>query len=204
MVSDDLPTPPDGLRIAGYAPCAEGAVILLAPDEPSFWTIFCRSTEFLDGQPDPMDRWSRRVVTQWAAGWAAKAVFPSDGPPYASFLDWARASGTCWASPVGMLVHHEMGLFISFRAAIILEHPLPAPPQSTSPCISCHAPCLTACPADAFQGSYDASRCHDFLDSPAGDECMNAGCRVRRACPIGKGCGRLPEQSAWHMRQFHR
>ncbi|WP_372802171.1 ferredoxin [Paracoccus seriniphilus] len=206
MNSDSPPalTPPRGLRIAGQAPLATGSVLLLSPDEPDFWHVFRASDEFSDGRPDPMDRWSRRVIDAWAISLAAKTAYPSDGPPYPPFMKWARASGTCWTSRVGMLVHRDMGLFISFRGAVILDSPCPAPVPQASPCDACPAPCLQACPAKAFRAGYDPDACHRFLDQKAGADCMNSGCRVRRACPTGNGCGRLLEQSAWHMRQFHK
>ena len=35
-------------------------------------------------------------------------------------------------------------------------------------------------------------------------DCMKAGCLVRRACPVTQAYARMPEQSAYHMRQFHK
>lgn len=197
-------TPPDGLFVAGVAPQAQGrCVVLIAPDEPHFWTVFTAAREFTDGAPDPLDRWSRRIIGEWAVKIGATAVFPSDGPPFAPFVDWALASGRCWSSPTGMLVHDRMGLFISFRGALMLSHRIEAPSLRPSPCQNCARPCLSACPVAAFLQGYDVARCHGWLDHPEGADCLNDGCRVRRACPISKACGRLPEQSAWHMRQFH-
>nr|WP_241865395.1 ferredoxin [Paracoccus salsus] len=195
--------PPDGLTVAGLAPLDGRTLALIAPDEPRFWGVFTAAPEFADHAPDPLDRWSRRVIGGWAAGLGAEAVFPSDGPPYAPFTDWALATGRCRSSPVAMLVHERMGLFISFRGAIILPEEATRTTSFPDPCAHCDRPCLTACPASAFAEGYDVNACHAWLDGKDGLDCMNSGCRVRRACPISKGCGRLPEQSAWHMRQFH-
>lgn len=197
------PVPPKGLRIAGIAPEGAGAALLLSPDEPDFWWIFTASPEYADGRPDPMDRWSKRVIGAWADDLGARAVFPSDGPPYPPFAAWALASGRCFSSPVGMLVHDRMGLFVSFRGAVLLNEPPPARPASPSPCTDCARPCLSACPAGAFTPAYAPDRCHAHLDRPEGQDCLSMGCRVRRACPISQGCGRLPSQSAWHMKAFH-
>jgi hypothetical protein len=81
---------------------------------------------------------------------------------------------------------------------------LPAPPAR--PCDSCAAkPCLTACPVAALTGAgYDVPRCHAHLDQPEGVPCMSGGCLVRRACPASQPYARMPVQSAYHMRQFHR
>ena len=201
MVSDLRP--PVGLLVSGMCHDGGDTIALISPDEPEFWGIFTDSPEYGDGEADPMDRWSRRIIGNWAATIDGCALFPSD-PPYPPFVDWALASGRMWSSPLGMLVHDRMGLFISFRGAVRVRGQLPLPPATTSPCTACPAPCLSACPVGAFDGgSYDTLACHDWLDSPAGSDCLIAGCLARRACPISNGCGRLPQQSAWHMRQFH-
>ncbi|WP_232962485.1 ferredoxin [Paracoccus tegillarcae] len=204
----NLTAAPEGLFISGHCRIGDAAIALISPDEPGFWDIFTASAELGDGAPDPMDRWSKRVIGAWAARLGGRAVFPSDGPPYPDFVQWALASGRFWQSPVGMLVHDRMGLFASFRGAIILPNALavtlPAGAHDTpSPCETCPAPCLSACPADAFTPAYQVARCHDWLDRSGKKDCMSQGCGVRRACPISQGCGRLPQQSAWHMRQFH-
>lgn len=196
-------SPPEGLFISGHCGHEDGTVLLISPDEPGFWPLFTSSAEYADGAPDPMDRWSKRVIGAWAVAIGGRAVFPSDGPPYPPIFRWALASHSFWQSPVGMLVHRRMGLFTSFRGAVILSRRLPPSEISASPCDTCPRPCLTACPAHAFTPAYQVADCHAWLDRPEGKDCLRTGCGVRRACPISKDCGRLPEQSAWHMRQFH-
>ena len=179
------------------------SVVLLAPMEPKFWPHFQTSPECTDAAPDPLDRWSRRVIGGMACDLGAKAVFPFGGPPYRPFLAWALRSGECWSSPVGLLVHHTAGLFISFRGAIALTDVI-APRKAVQPCQTCAAkPCRDACPVAALtpQG-YDVPRCHAYLETEPGQDCMTKGCAVRRACPVGAG-SRRPEQSAFHMKAFH-
>ena len=196
-------SPPPGLMISGTCEEAGDTIVLIAPDEPDFWAIFTDSSEYGDGLANPMDRWSRRVIGAWADAIGAEALFPSD-PPYPPFVAWALRSGRVWSSPTGMLVDARMGLFVSYRGALRLQSPPASAAPILSPCTDCAAPCLTACPVDAFvRGGYDTDACHRFLDTRDGGICLSGGCLARRACPISKGCGRLPEQSAWHMRQFH-
>lgn len=184
-------------------PDRAASLILLAPIEPGFWPTMTDSPEWQDGHPDPVDRWSKRVIGDLAATLGGTAIFPSDGPPYAPFFTWALDSGRCWASPVNLLVHDVAGLFISFRGAIALPHALPAT-SGTRPCDTCAQPCLAACPVDALtDAGYDVPACHSYLDAAKGAECLTRGCLVRRACPVGQE-RRLPEQSAYHMGRFHR
>ncbi|WP_298495941.1 ferredoxin [uncultured Maritimibacter sp.] len=179
-------------------------IALLGPHEPGFWPAFRASPEAVDGQPDPMDRWSKRVIGGLAATWGGTAVFPSDGPPYPPFIAWALASGHVWQSPVGLLVHARQGLWTSFRGAVRLDHE-PSLPKSQNPCLTCATmPCKTACPVDALLlQSYDTDACHSYLDTANGADCMNLGCAARRACPVSASFDRTAEQSNFHMRAFH-
>ncbi|MFY0681711.1 MAG: ferredoxin [Thalassovita sp.] len=182
-----------------------GTLLLLGPHEPEFWPQFQRSPEATDAQPDPMDRWSKRVVTALAADLGAEAVFPFGGPPFEPFIAWALQTGRIWTSPVGLLVHDRAGLFVSFRGALAFrDHiPLPKAPRQ-SPCDSCASqPCKDACPVEALQAqSYDVAACKSHLRTAAGASCLEAGCLARRACPLSATYGRLEAQSAFHMKAF--
>jgi len=190
----------------GLAPDLK-TLILFGPDEPGFWPHLTASPEWLDGAPDPVDRWSRRVIGGMADDLGAMACFPFGPPPHLPFYQWALRSGRAFASPVAMLVHDRAGLFVSYRGALALRIRLELPPPpGISPCDTCAGqPCRTACPVAAVGGDgYDLAACHGFLDRPEGQSCLSSGCGVRRSCPLSLAYGRLPEQSAYHMRLFHR
>lgn len=193
------PEPGDG------TPSGTRSLLLLGPKEPGFWAHFTAQPEWSDGLPNPMDRWSRRVIGTLACDLGAKAVFPFGGPPHHPFFRWALKTGRVWESPVRLLVHADQGLFVSFRGALALKVTVDLPPTATHPCTACAQPCLTACPAAALTGSgYDVPACHMYLSTSAGDDCMDQGCAVRRSCPVSRGYARMPDQSAYHMEQFHR
>lgn len=184
-------------------PAGTRSLLLLGPKEPGFWAHLKGQTEW--GGPDPVDRWSRRVIGRIACDLGAKALFPFGGPPYHPFYQWALRTGRVWDSPVRLLVHSGQGLMVSFRGALALKEVVAVPPPAVKPCDACAAPCLTACPAGALTGAgYDVPACHAWLDRAEGAECLSSGCLVRRACPVSQSYARLPEQSAYHMRQFHR
>jgi len=190
------------LQILGHCPAADdaGTLLLIGPDEPAFWPAFTQSPEYQDGHPDPLDRWSTRTLSAIAETHGITALFPFGGPPYHPFYTWATASGRFWPSPIGFLVHDTTGLFTSFRGALVIPDHLPADLKS-KPCDSCAKPCATACPVGAFDNGYDVEACKAHLNTPAGADCMNEGCRARRACPVGQG-NRLPAQAAFHMKSF--
>lgn len=188
---------------AAKAPPSCKTLLLLGPS-PTFWTEISNAPEMSDGQTDPIDRWSVRVISALADELGGTAAFPFGGPPYQPFYSWAMQTGRIWSSPVKLAVHDTHGLFVSFRGALLLPYRLDLPQtRATSPCDTCDKPCLTACPADALSANgYELDACHTYLDSPNGAECMTTGCAVRRACPVGKG-KRHPDQSAYHMSVFH-
>ena len=180
-----------------------GTLLLLGPREPGFWEVFKASEEYRDGQADPLDRWSSRVIGGLANTLNAKPFFPFGGPPWEPFLQWALDSGRAHVSPVGLLVHDTAGLMVSFRGALGFVERLDLPEAPPNPCDSCEKrPCLTACPVDALSpAGYDVAACKTDLDRKEND-CMSKGCAVRRVCPVSVGYGRLEEQSAFHMRAF--
>jgi len=187
--------------------CPEGTatMLLFCPAEPGFWPRMMAEPEMRDGAANPVDRWSTRVVGALAEALQGTALFPFGGPPYQPFIAWASRTGRAWPSPVGMLVHDRDGLMISIRGAVALPAHVNLPGPGPRPCDACDAPCRSACPVDALgPDGYDVAACHAFLDTAAGRDCMSLGCAARRACPVSAASGRLPEQSAYHMRQFHK
>lgn len=212
----DLDAAVDGHRLAVFgalhpgpddgAPAGTGTLVLFGPAEPGFWAHVTAQPEWRDGAPDPVDRWSQRVLGGLAERTGGQAIFPSDGPPYPPFFRWALKSGRAWASPVMILVHDRAGLMVSYRGALALGERLELPQPAARPCDGCATrPCETACPPGALgSGGYDVPACHAFLDTPAGQDCLSRGCATRRACPLSQAYGRLPAQSAYHMGQFHR
>lgn len=182
----------------------EGSIVLLGPKEPGFWDHVTAQSEFADGRPDPLDRWSERVVGKIADVAGGRALFPF-GDPVRPFFRWALRSGRAWQSPVVLLVHDVAGLMVSYRGAVILPEPHRPEPRRERPCESCpDRPCLAACPAGALTGDgYDLDACHAYLDTDDGQENLSRGCAVRRACPWSRNYGRSETQSAFHMDRFH-
>ena len=196
----------DGLGVMGSLHEDGQTLVLLGPSG-RFWDIFKGSAEIKDGCADPIDRWSLRVVTRIADHLGGEALFPFGGLPYLPFLRWAMESGRAWQSPAGMLVHDEAGLMVSYRGALRFDGVIARPdPPAAAPCATCEGqPCITACPVDALSAEtgYNVTACHAYLDTEAGQDCMDLGCRARRACPVSQRFDREPAQSALHMRAFH-
>lgn len=197
---------PDDLVPALPGGGVAGAVVLLGFAGSDHWRTFAHSPEAGDSRRDPLDRWSRRVIDDLAHRFGGVGLYPSDGPPWLPFQRWARLSEPVHPSPVGILIHPEWGLWHAYRGALALAETWDGPPvpASPSPCDTCAAkPCLSTCPAGAIApGRYDAAACRAHVASAAGRDCLDLGCRARRACPVGAGHRYEPVEAAFHMRAF--
>ena len=172
------------------------------------WDAFAASPEARDGEKNPLDRFSRRVIDGLSRAFGAVALYPFGGPPFFPFQQWARRAEPVHPSPIGLLVHPRYGLWHSYRGALAFPEALdiPTPARSANPCDACaEKPCLAACPVAAFTASgYDVPACVAHLRGPKGIECMSAGCLARRACPVGADHAHGLEQAAFAMRAFLR
>jgi hypothetical protein len=174
----------------------------------AMWEAFA---PHIDGSPDPLNRWTKRVIEPIAKEFGARALYPF-GEPHRPFQRWTLRADSAYQSPLGILIHPEYGLWHALRAALLFAEKLPLPPRSDapSPCASCVGrPCLTACPVGAFTGSsYDVDLCAGHLRPPADGaataDCHTIGCHARNACPVGRQW-RYPEaQIRFHMAAFAR
>jgi hypothetical protein len=198
ILADAVPPLPDGAQA--------GTLILLGVVGRSQWPAFATSPEAADGRADPLDRWSRRVIGALAAELGASPLYPFGGPPFLPFQRWALKAEPVHRSVLGVLIHPEWGLWHSYRGALAFAGRWALPPRvhSPSPCDGCRAkPCLAACPIHAFDGRrYDVDACAGHLRGPDGGDCLDGGCRARRACPVGAAHEFGAAQAAFYMRAF--
>ncbi|MEM8951675.1 MAG: ferredoxin [Pseudomonadota bacterium] len=156
-----------------------------------------------------LDRWTQNVVDGIARDYGIDAVYPFDGPPFHPFIRWAKRTGTLFSSPIGLTIHPVYGLWLAFRAALLIDRYDPADyepkPAEPHPCDDCQdRPCLTSCPVSAFSAEgYDFATCLDHLATPIND-CRQGGCLARIACPVGQQHRYQRNHAAFHMHQLLR
>ena len=188
-------------------------IVLAGNTGPDMWQTFVGSAEYRDEAPDPLDRWTQRVlqgiVAQLDTTGLVEPLYPFGGPPYLPFQRWAQRAEAVWSSPTGPLIHPDYGLWHAYIGALAFEDHLDLTEQlsTPSPCDSCtDQPCLQACPVDAFDGqSYDVPACTDFMMTKSeGTACRLEGCLARRACPVGRSYTYSADQSEFHTGAFLR
>jgi len=199
--ADAVPDLEDGV------PCR--SLVLVGQAGSHIWPAFSGSSEFADGKPNPLDRWSERIGRSIARETAGLALFPFGGPPFHPFIRWAERAEGLRSSRLGMLLHEQFGLWHAYRFAIAFAEPidgLTASQTSNHACDTCaDQPCLSTCPVNAFDGNnYNVMTCYQYLKNHPDASCHTSGCQARGACPQGADYRYTDEHAAFHMQQFYR
>lgn len=196
----------DELRPAGKNGLFARSVLLVGNGGADYWQHFL---QWRAGEPDtienPLDEWSRQVISEAAGAIGARVAMPND-KPFMPFQQWAKRAEGLKSSPLGMLMHPRFGLWHAWRGALLfdVEISIQAPDNPIHPCDLCIGkPCLNSCPASVFDnGGYDYAGCVGHVRSTAGETCRQDGCIARNACPQA-GEWRYPAQvQAFHQRAF--
>ncbi|MEZ4216099.1 MAG: hypothetical protein R3E88_06455 [Myxococcota bacterium] len=215
----------DGGRDDGAPERADGAdgagaeVALVGGRGRALFDAFRTSAEARDGAPDPLDRFVRRGLraardalraaarASAVAHYDERRASPGGVPTFVDLLALARAAGVGAPSPLGLLVHPELGPWWSLRALVAADGALgaaPAPPcgeraPAPSPCDACPAPCVSACPGHAVRrdAPFDVRACGSERILRGG---CAAACAARRACPVGRAHAYDADAEAHHQR----
>ena len=200
-----VPGTDDRVPFVGEGVCC-GTVVLLGWTGSVQWPVFAASPEANDGLPDPLNRWSKRLIDKIALELGGAAFYPFDGPPWLDFQRWALRAEPVHRSPLGLLIHPEWGLWHSYHGALGLRERLDLPHGESvaSPCESCRErPCPSACPVSAFATDrpYDYAACRSYLREGTAD-CLTQACAARRACPVAPQMRYTEPQAAFHIGAF--
>lgn len=195
-----------GVLFDGTGPTVNGRVlrslVLVGHVGASHWQHF-QPFRLSHGGPDPLDHWSKHVIEPIAAAFSCIALYPFE-KPWWPFQQWISQSEGLKASPLGILIHPEFGLWHGYRAALGFDEPIrmPAAVSLSHPCDSCEdRPCIAACPAGALaEGHFEVGTCRHYLAGEANVEgCMAKGCASRNACPVGEDHRYTDAQLQFHM-----
>jgi hypothetical protein len=199
------PLPEDGVPAMRDGTLAK-TLVLLGFTGGHQWPMFAGSAEYRDGQPHPLDRWSRRNIGDLSTRFGASDLYPAPGPPWWPFQRWAQRAEALYVSPLGILIHPKYGLWHAYRGALVFGTHFAVPERQAwpHPCESCAArPCLRSCPAGAVTaGQFDHATCAAHIASPQGKDCLSVGCLARLSCPVGASYRYSETQSSFHMKSL--
>ncbi|MFO0744600.1 MAG: hypothetical protein U1F43_02865 [Myxococcota bacterium] len=180
-------------------PFADDRCIVLVGASGAIWSHFRQALarEPWRRQADhPFDGWAAPLIDAAARALAAHAgcrvdVFHYQEPPprRVALQHLAEVLGVAGRAPCGLSIHPELGPWLSFRAAIVLDLPAPAlAPTPAWPCASCRdKPCLPP-----FERALAATG-HGSVQAHA-----ERWIAVRDACPIGRPARYTDGQIRWH------
>ncbi len=137
------------------------------------------------------DDYSRLKVREFCSdvlgGANYRLLYPSDFS--VPLQHWGSLLGWSHPSPLGLGIHPKYGLWFAYRAAFLVDAPLPVTPtvMTSSPCETCtNKPCVAACPPQALTAASipNVQACSAFRledSSPCASTCL-----ARYACPVGR------------------
>ena len=178
------------------------AIVLIGNLGGSFWPAFQKSG-FENNHA--LDRWSKHVIDPIAEKLDCLPLYPSD-KPYQPFQQWAKKAEELEASPHGILMHPEYGLWQAYRAALAFfdVSEVPSPQKVDHVCNSCaDKPCLTTCPVGAYsRQGFDVASCRQYVSAHPKGHCATKGCLARQACPVATDHQYSEDQQRFHMKAF--
>ena len=198
--------PTEGDRVPPVFGSQKVATLIMIGNAGSdLWAHFGATMSTSD-RPNPLDEWVADHIGALATDLGAVALFPFGGPPFLPFVSWAQRCEPVTPSAIGILIHPVYGLWHAYRAALVFPAQLDLPPVQNTPrpCDTCaDKPCRSTCPVGAFtDAGYDIASCFAHLANPQGADCCEAGCRARRACPVGADYTYPPDHAQFHMNAF--
>ena len=141
----------------------------------------------LGDEEHPLDAFVRRQVAfaDAALGPVHRRWFfaSANADVHLDFRLLADLAGLGGRSRLGLLLNPDYGVWLGLRAACFIAAPVPfSAPAVADPCVGCPAPCLDACPGEAFlAGHWNVDRCSAF--HAVSTRCASS-CDARRACPV--------------------
>ena len=194
-------------------------LLLLANAGPLFWRCLQRTT--FKNHTDPVDAFSLKLASELQATFlndrSFTQLYPTpEGNSHIPLMRLGGLAGWNLPSRLGLGLHPEFGPWSAYRVAWLTNSDtLPnefyqqeKPSESTGThglhtsaelCVSCSAPCVSACPAAAvaYGETFQTERCYEH-SRPEDSDC-HTHCFARVACPIGVTHQYDKQQLAHHM-----
>lgn len=202
---NDLPAPIKQ-KLAGEncADYANNYLSLLANAGPEFWHRLMSQSKNTKDKTDWVDKQSialaKELLSISKLENGSTILYPANFA--APLVMLGELAGWSTPSPLGLGIHSTYGPWFAYRALIVTTKPLTAissAAESSSACLTCPAPCVDACPADAVSKveSFNIKKCADHRTLEQSN--CKSQCHARNACPIGRQYRYTEQQRAYHM-----
>jgi epoxyqueuosine reductase len=187
------------------AQCPESrAIIVVGNGGPALWHAFLadleRAPDHLTRERHPLEAFVAREIGRADSvldGIARRWAFAASEAGVVDLRVLGYLAGLGANSRLRLLMNALHGPWVGLRAACFLALDLPADAAGGPDlCEGCPAPCVSACPGDAFpEGHWNVDRCSDY--HLASDRCSTR-CHARLACPRGEASRYPIEQLHYH------
>ncbi|HYO58866.1 hypothetical protein [Archangium sp.] len=185
------------------------SILVVGSGGPELWWAFLgdleRNPRHLTHEPHPLEAFVKREI-QRADGvlqdiprrWFFAA---SDDEVQLDFRMLGHLAGLGGDSRLKLLMNARYGPWLGLRAACFLAAELPpSVPGGPDLCAGCPAPCVSACPGQAFPGGHwSVDRCSAY--HAESDRC-GTRCHARLACPQGARFRYPLEEIHYHSNSY--
>lgn len=163
-------------------------------------TVQKRALEQKPHSDNPIDETVVEELSLLLQNAAYKFVYPAE--TMISLLPILKHLGLHGHSLLFPDIHPQYGPWWAVRAAILVDVDPSSAPQTTfvSPCVTCPAPCIEACPGQAvLQSGWNAVQCMDYRLS--NNSVCAQSCPARISCPVGPEYRYDPEIINYHYKR---
>ncbi len=184
------------------------AVVVFASGGKALWEAFvadCREQpDHLRDEAHPLDTFVERTLLRTDPNPARSQRWircAATEPTEVDFRTLGLQAGLGHHSLLGLLLNPSFGPWMGIRLACFTTDALPiqGPLAQHSPCSTCSAPCMSACPAAAVSRvGWDLQRCSTFHFESS---ICESSCEARRACPEGGNHQYSDLQMHYHYNQ---
>ena len=182
-----------------------GLLLLVGHGGKGFWTAL-KKKPYIQTTPHPVDHYSAEsthiTLNECLPSVNSERLFPQ-ATCSVNLIALGECLGWHSASPLGMGIHHQFGIWSAYRALWWLDAELDEPTlekiTAADVCATCTSKaCIAACPASslAWGEMPNLGRCADYRLAP--ESACATTCLARIACPVAPKHRYCEEQMSYH------
>ena len=141
-------------------------MLLIGPREPFFGKFLKQVKEYHDGEGDPLDRWSERILKSIAKNNNLRLIFLLIKIKIGHFILGHLNVMRLIPLPLKCLFTIKKDFSLSFQGSTRLKLQSSVSYETHSVCTDCSKPCENSCPVDALNSNgYNSKKCIEYISS---------------------------------------